>query len=1588
MATDTVLITQITGKAWMRTADGQLIALHQGMRVPVDAHILTDEGASVTLQATGVPPVIVGQNTDMLVSDDLAQVQPLAVDHAVTPPVDSIADQVLAALDAGQDPFGVLDPTAAVLTGGGGGGASFTRLVAITETVTPLDLSYPRQGLETPEFVLLGGAPDLAANAAPEAPTPAAPTLTIPDENTHPGGDGEGGQLPPVNLPGTINLVETQTLASGDPGVGGSILFSAPAGLSGIHFTFTNESGVPQTLDVTQAMLDALNNPGASPIVLDTQKGLLHLDGYNAATGAIHYTYWSDGPQDHTGAPADPAFGGAPGTDDYVMDGIQIVVTDDLGRSTTPPQTLGIAITDTVPDPQPDANSVTEDTALSAVGNVISGAGSSNPAAAADHAYDQPAHVVGIQWQGDTSAASWLPDAAADHAVDVATPGATTTIHGQYGDLVIDAQGNYTYTLAAEGDALGRYAAVQALGVNSHPTETFAYQLSDEDGDIRSTTLTITVNGTNDVPTVTFDCNGRDQMAVVSEEGLLIVGGNYDNGIPGHGLNQPSGDWTNQTTDAGHFQIADPDTDLSGVTVAFGIPGTTALSVVWNPAYGSDQTVPLTSHGQLVQWATSGSLATHDYTLIGTVADATVPGGVRTVLEVHLAQGSTPGDYSYTVDLKGAIDHPITTNAAEDVLNLNIPLVVDDGQGGVTPSHITVRVEDDSPYIQDTQEQGTATTEHIPDVYVGTVDFSGDSSGASLSFDNGAILVTGQGFESSTDPTLTAATVVQTGGGLGVSSPGESYFPLPGEIDYRNYHDQPGASETLTVALQDGKVAYSAHVEFSKMFGGELESGVVEFWRGGTKVGEQAFNSDAASGNYAADFNADSFGGFDTLVFRATSNGNTNFSDNSDFAVQSITFGGSELPHAIAYGTGDLSYQYGADGAGTVHWNAPTTAVYVNGQAVTVTPDSHGTTLTGMVNGALAFQLILTQATGQWEFYEYKPLTDASGEALTGLPFSYTVTDADGDPSVGNLQIGLPEAPTVDVPDTNGQMGGELSVVEHDGAVSGSFAIVAHGTGLTLDIQETGAHHTVDLASLQGGTDQVINLDDGSVMTLTGYTPSGSGGGTVSYSYQSNQARDHSAGDDSVLDHLVITAHDSQGTGAGNLDILIQDTHPDLVPITQTVAVGSGGVNIMLVLDRSGSMDEDSSIPGKTRMEALKEALDHLFDAYQDSGQDVRVMVVGFSSHASVLGDQTWMTLADARTVVQNLSAGGNTNYDDALDKAEDHWIDSGKLTGSNVDNVAYFFSDGEPNEPSHSEGINSTEQSTWETFLTSHSIDSYAIGLGDGAHVSSLQPIGYDPAAATHPDDQNTIRVTDYSQLNSTVLDLVHIPVSGDVTAGDTLIGADIAGSYIESVTVDGHTYAYAHDGGVTTTAPAADWSFDTNTDKLTIHATGGTFIFDLQGTDLGHYSYVASQLGTEVVQYTLHDGDNDQQTSTITFNAVADAPVTTQTATATMLSIDHASSPDSAPHGTVADPSGKDVLDVSQLLQGHGGDLTQYLNIQGDSANHTTTVNISTTGNVGAGHDQQIVIDNVDLTAGVTDQTTLINNMISDGKLKVDHS
>ncbi|MFY3333130.1 retention module-containing protein, partial [Achromobacter xylosoxidans] len=142
------VVNEITGRAWIRNSDGSLTELHQGSKVPAGSDIVTASGATVALQVENGMPIVIGEGRAVAVTEDMAG--PLAdpTEAAVAAPKGTDSDRLLAALQAGQDPFDVLDPTAATLTGGSGddGGGSFVRLARILETTSPLDLAYPNPG--------------------------------------------------------------------------------------------------------------------------------------------------------------------------------------------------------------------------------------------------------------------------------------------------------------------------------------------------------------------------------------------------------------------------------------------------------------------------------------------------------------------------------------------------------------------------------------------------------------------------------------------------------------------------------------------------------------------------------------------------------------------------------------------------------------------------------------------------------------------------------------------------------------------------------------------------------------------------------------------------------------------------------------------------------------------------------------------------------------------------------------------------------------------------------------------------------------------------------------------------------------------------------------------------------------------------------------------------------------------------------------------------------------------------------------------------------------------------------------------------
>jgi len=191
-----------------------------------------------------------------------------------------------------------------------------------------------------------------------------------------------------------------------------------------------------------------------------------------------------------------------------VTDSFTYTTQDGNGNTVT--NTVTITITDDAPVAVADGNSITEDATPNPVtGNVITGESSGDQA---DTQGADDVSVSGVQ-AGTVAAGSHVADG-----------GLATTINGQYGSLVLQSDGSYSYQLDNSNPD------VNALKDGNSLTDTFSYTLTDGDGDQSTTTLTITINGNTDgSPEVAVtDANGAeagDQS--IAEDATSPVSGNF-----------------------------------------------------------------------------------------------------------------------------------------------------------------------------------------------------------------------------------------------------------------------------------------------------------------------------------------------------------------------------------------------------------------------------------------------------------------------------------------------------------------------------------------------------------------------------------------------------------------------------------------------------------------------------------------------------------------------------------------------------------------------------------------------------------------------------------------------------------------------------------------------------------------------------------------------------------------------------------------------------------------------------------------------------------------------------------------------------
>ena len=366
-----------------------------------------------------------------------------------------------------------------------------------------------------------------------------------------------------------------KTVAETDGPIAGSFTITAPAGLDSLTV-----GGSP----FTAAQLADPAYLAAHPIA--TGEGVLVITGYNPGTGVVSYTY-------------DPA---VQNSNADVLDAIPVVVTDLLGAST--PDSLDITITDSQPVAEDDADSVTEDGVLVANGNVLLGAGADTVGADAN-----------------------------------ATPVTPANVALNYGNLALNADGSYTYTLNNADPA------VNALKTGQSLSDSYTYTLTDGDGSSVTATLVISISGhTDGVPSITpVDGNaGTIGQATVHELGLLTVGNTSE-------------------TSTGTITVSAPD-GLSSITVG----GTTLTGAQLAALSGTPVTIN-TGEGSLVLTgynAGTGALS-YTYTLL---AAQNQQGATESVDSIALSVLDAGGaSSSGTLDIQIVDSTPTAVNDAASV---------------------------------------------------------------------------------------------------------------------------------------------------------------------------------------------------------------------------------------------------------------------------------------------------------------------------------------------------------------------------------------------------------------------------------------------------------------------------------------------------------------------------------------------------------------------------------------------------------------------------------------------------------------------------------------------------------------------------------------------------------------------------------------------------------------------------------------------------------------------------------------------------------------------------------------------------------
>jgi VCBS repeat-containing protein len=345
-------------------------------------------------------------------------------------------------------------------------------------------------------------------------------------------------------------------------------------------------------------------------------------------------------------------------------------------------------------------------------------------------------------------------------------------IHGTYGDITVNADGTYTYTL--NNGTNGTASTVQDLAQGETVKDVFHVTVSDNHGGTATQDLTITVHGTNDAPATVDDTNHISEGATTPATGNIItndhdidhgavvtvaqVAGSADNvghsvtGTYGHVTINTDGtyaytiDNTNPAvqalgvgetlTETFHVMATDEHGAQTPETLTITIDGSNEAPVV-TPITGSvTEDATLTSAGNIMGHMTDIDTSdTHSITAVNGAA-----GNVGSAVTGTYGSLTVNADGTYTYALNNGTNGTASTvqdlAKGESVTDV-FQVTVSDNHGGTATQDLTITVHgsNDAPVTVD-------DTNHISEG--ATKPVTGDVISNDHDIDHGAVVTVAQ----------------------------------------------------------------------------------------------------------------------------------------------------------------------------------------------------------------------------------------------------------------------------------------------------------------------------------------------------------------------------------------------------------------------------------------------------------------------------------------------------------------------------------------------------------------------------------------------------------------------------------------------------------------------------------------------------------------------------------------------------------------------------------------------------------------------------------------------------------------------------